>query len=63
MILASFFELFDPVDIFPTETRNNIFVHYVVKVVPCFLIWIKLMNDLVQTKAFKNECVKNDQLL
>jgi len=63
MILASFFAIFDPVDIFPTETRNNIFVHYVVKVVLCFLIWIKLMNDLVQTKAFKNEGVKNEQLL
>lgn len=46
LILAIIMTSLTPTDIFPRSTRLHYFIPYVVKVVPCVLIWIKIMFEL-----------------
>lgn len=50
IILAFIFTILSPTDIFPHYVRHNIFVPYAVKAVPCILIWVKLIYDLMANK-------------
>lgn len=45
-IVAIIFTSFSPTDVFPPFIRNNFFVPYVIKVVPCIIIWCKVQMDL-----------------
>ena len=49
-ILALIFTQLAPTDIFPRFIRKSYFQPYVVKAVPCILIWAKLLYDLVLLK-------------
>lgn len=51
LILALVFTMLSPTDLFPPYVRNNIFKPYVIKAVPCILIWLKLTYDLMVCKA------------
>lgn len=42
-------------DLFPATVRDNFFVPYVIKVVPCILVWIKIVADMFQA----GECEVN----
>jgi hypothetical protein len=46
-ILAIIFTNFAPTDIFPKVVRDQLFKPYVVKVVPCILIWLKISYELL----------------
>jgi hypothetical protein len=46
-VLAFVFTTLSPTDIFPRWVSVAFFVPYVVKVVPCVLIWAKITFDLV----------------
>jgi hypothetical protein len=50
LVLAIIFTQLAPTDIFPRFIRKNYFQPYVVKVVPCILIWTKLIYDMVLVK-------------
>jgi len=41
-------------DLFPPSVRENLIDHYVIKVVPCILVWIKIMVDLLRGKKQKS---------
>ncbi len=45
LILAFAFTIMSPTDFYPPFVRNEIFKPYVVKAVPCILIWAKLIYD------------------
>lgn len=47
MLMAFVFTDLIATDIFTHSLRANVFIPYVVKVVPCILIWLKLMYDLL----------------
>jgi len=49
-VLALVFTSLSPTDIFPKFIRKEIFVPYVVKAVPCILIWCKITYELVFRK-------------
>jgi len=49
-VLAIVFTSLAPTDIFPKFIRKNFFEPYVVKAIPCILIWIKLSYDLIFLK-------------
>jgi len=49
-ILAIIFTSFAPTDIFPKVVRDQLFKPYVVKVVPCILIWLKISYELLLGK-------------
>ncbi len=44
------FTSLSPTDIFPPFIRNELFKPYVIKVVPCILIWIKLIFDMLRIR-------------
>ncbi|MDA9262111.1 DUF2029 domain-containing protein [Flavobacteriales bacterium] len=46
IILVILFTLLSPSDIYPAFIRNEYFVPYVVKVIPCILVWIKINYEL-----------------
>ena len=46
-----------PTDIFPKSLRNEIVVPYTLKVVPCILIWLKILYDMIVLKESKVETV------
>ncbi len=48
ILIALVFTILAPTDIFPAHIRNDIFVPYAVKVVPCFFIWLKLIYDMLK---------------
>jgi hypothetical protein len=50
LISALLFTVLAPTDLFPKFIRENYFVPYVVKVVPCILIWGKLTWELITFK-------------
>jgi len=46
-VLAFIFTSLSPTDVFPRAIRVNYVVPYVLKAVPCILIWFKMIYDLV----------------
>ena len=50
LVLAIVFTCLSPTDLFPVYIRKNIFQPYVVKAVPCILIWAKMLYDLLLYK-------------
>jgi hypothetical protein len=56
LILAFVFTCLSPTDLFPPAVRVNFFVPYTVKVVPCIVIWVKLIYELI-TASYKPKIV------
>lgn len=54
IILAFVFTSLAPTDIFPRAIRIGLFDQYVIKAVPCILIWLKLTYDLCFYKELGN---------
>lgn len=50
LVLAFVFTTLSPTDLFPPFIRNEFFWPYVVKAVPCILIWGKVIYDLLFTE-------------
>ena len=50
LILCIVFTCLSPTDIFPPYVRKEIFQPYVIKAVPCILIWVKMIYDLLFDK-------------
>lgn len=46
LILALVFTVLSPTEVFPSALRNDYVIPYVLKAVPCILIWIKITFDL-----------------
>lgn len=47
LVIAAFIlTSLSPTDLFPRSLRNNIVVPYVLKAVPCILIWLKILYDM-----------------
>lgn len=49
--IAIIFTSLSGTDVFPPFIRNNWFGPYVIKAVPCILIWFKIMYDLIVFKS------------
>ncbi len=47
LLLTLVFSILAPTDLFPPYVRNEIFFPYVVKAVPCILVWAKITYDLL----------------
>ena len=54
LIVVILFTCLSPTDLFPKYIRQNIFEVYVVKAVPCILVWLKIMYDLLFDKVVEN---------
>jgi hypothetical protein len=46
-VLAIVFTSLSPTDLFPPIVREHIFQPYLVKVIPCILVWIKILWDMM----------------
>lgn len=46
-IAAFIFTILSPTDLFPKSIRENFVIPYVLKAVPCILIWFKIIYDLL----------------
>lgn len=46
-VLAVVFTMLSPTDLFPRVIRREIFRPYVIKAVPCILVWLKISYDLI----------------
>lgn len=57
LILAIVFTCLSPTDLFPKYIRQNFLEVYVIKAVPCILIWFKITYDLLFDK------IKNPNLI
>ena len=51
LLLAFFFTSLSPTDIYPRYIKDHFFIPYVIKAVPCILIWMKITYELL-TKDF-----------
>jgi hypothetical protein len=51
VILAFVFTSLSPTDLFPSSIQDNYFDPYVVKAVPCIVIWAKIVADTVMMKS------------
>lgn len=51
--LALIFTMLSPTDIFPLEIRTELFEPYVIKAVPCILIWFKILYDQLFIKKIQ----------
>jgi hypothetical protein len=51
VILAFVFTSLSPTDLFPNSIQDKYFDPYVVKAVPCILIWMKIVADTLMMKA------------
>jgi hypothetical protein len=50
LILAIIFTCLSPTDLFPKYIRQNFLEVYVIKAIPCILIWLKISYDLLFDK-------------
>ena len=48
--LVFVFTALSPTDIFPDAIQDDIFIPYVIKVVPCIFVWFKITFDLLTSK-------------
>ncbi len=46
LLLALLFTVLSPTDLFPKNFRNTVVTPYVLKAVPCILVWFKIIYDL-----------------
>ena len=51
LILAFLFTIMSPTDLYPKYIREHFFMPYAIKAVPCIIIWVKLLFELL-TKDF-----------
>lgn len=51
---AFIFTILSPTDLFPKSIRDDFVIPYVLKAVPCILIWFKIMYDLLFFKPTGN---------
>lgn len=58
LILTIIFTILSPSDIFPKELRENYVKPYVLKAVPCILIWFKIIYNLTTFGWKKNRDLK-----
>lgn len=56
LILVVLFTLLAPSDIYPAFIRNEYFIPYVIKVIPCLLVWIKINYELLTLNS-KNRTI------
>jgi hypothetical protein len=54
LLLTVLFTCLAPTDLFPKYIRQNIFETYVVKAVPCIIVWIKIIYDMLFDKIKPN---------
>lgn len=47
IVLVLFFTMLAPTDIYPSSRRNEFFKPYLIKVIPCFLVWLVLQLQLL----------------
>jgi hypothetical protein len=55
LIFMLFLTCLSPTDIFPRAIRNNFIKPYSLKALPCFLIWITILYQLITKKTFALE--------
>ena len=55
VILAFILVSLSPTDLFPRTLRNTIIVPYALKAVPCILIWLKILYDMIMVKSPKDQ--------
>ena len=55
LLLAIIFTILSPTDLFPRAIRNNYVVPYVLKAVPCILIWMKILFEMIVYKTSVRE--------
>jgi hypothetical protein len=53
LILAIVLTILSPTDLFPKYLRQNYVIPYVLKAVPCILIWFKIVYDLMRFETLK----------
>jgi len=58
IILAFVFTSLSPTDLFPRFIRNNYLIPYVVKAVPCILIWFKISYELYSFDSSKRKFIQ-----
>lgn len=58
VLLAFVFTVLSPTDLFPKYIRVNYVVPYVLKAVPCILIWAKIIFELLLIKSTSSEQLK-----
>ncbi len=63
LILALIFTMLSPTDLFPRSIKNNYFIPYVIKAVPCILIWCKIIFDLLCFKSNTTQTNDKDSFL
>ena len=54
LIIAFILTVLSPTDIFPKSIRVNYVIPYVLKAIPCILIWFKIILDLIFYKPENN---------
>ncbi|MCS6990805.1 MAG: DUF2029 domain-containing protein [Chitinophagales bacterium] len=47
MVLVFLFTILSPVDVYPPSLRQQVFVPFVIKVVPCICVWAKIIFELM----------------
>jgi len=61
ILLVFFFTMLAPTDIYPLSWRIGFFQPNLIKVIPCFLIWIVLQVQLLSLKRTTTSSLTNDQ--
>jgi hypothetical protein len=57
LALVFLFTILSPTDIFPASLRENLVQPYVLKAVPCILVWFKIQYDLILLRiTLTNPC-------
>ncbi|HXB13227.1 MAG TPA: glycosyltransferase family 87 protein [Bacteroidia bacterium] len=49
IILCFLFTIMSPADLYPEYIRNHFFKPYTIKAVPCIIIWVKMLYELMTT--------------
>jgi hypothetical protein len=61
-ILALIFTSLSPTDIFPPYVREHFFKPYLIKVIPCILVWMKIIWDMMSMNRDRKGIPVNNNL-
>ena len=61
IILCFLFTILAPTDIYPSFIKHSIFLPYSVKAVPCIIIWVKMLYELMTTDFSADKTISQEK--
>ena len=61
IIICFLFTVLSPTDLYPGYIKHNIFIPYSIKAIPCIIIWVKMLYELMTEDFSANKIISQEK--